>query len=237
MKIQVFKTDALAARAAASVFSAEILMHNNPVIGLNAGGSANKIYAELVDMYDQGLLDFSAVKTFDVDELQNTTVIKDSIDSNFVSKVNLKPENTYRFNGFADDLDTECAQYEANIKKEGGIGVMMACFGDDGHVCYSEPAEQHINDTFVYTLEGPRLASTKAMFDKMGQPAPEHALSMGMGTMLRSRELVVVAFGAGKADVVKRITNGIIDPQCPASFFQMHPNATLFVDEAAAANL
>lgn len=242
MKIIVYENEQQLADAAAAVFAAEVVMRKHPVLGLNAGGSTIAIYQKLIDMNKAGSLDFSEVKTFDIDEMVNLSSDDPHSFAGFVGQyffnhVNLKKENMIEFDNFASDLEAECVRFEQEIANAGGIDVILVGIGPNGHVAINEPAPSQKVDTYLHTLSGSRLEATKKDFAENPDIMPTQGLTMGMGTILRCKKLVIVATGKNKAEAVKHMVNGEIDTMWPVSLLQLHSNAVLLLDKEAASLL
>jgi glucosamine-6-phosphate deaminase len=159
------------------------------------------------------------------------------MEEHLFSHVNVRRERTHVLNGTAPDPDEECRRYERAIAEAGGIDLQILGIGTNGHIGFNEPAPTLVARTHRVTLKAETRRSNAAFFG--GDPAsvPAEALSMGMATILHSREIVLLATGARKAACVERVVNGPLTTELPASFLQLHYDVDIMLDEPAAAQL
>ena len=139
-------------------------------------------------------------------------------------------------NGLTDDPDRECAEYEKAIDAAGGIDMQLLGIGHDGHIGFNEPCGEFPNNTHLVTLIPMTLEANARFFNSVDE-VPKQALSMGIGTIMRARKIVMVVNGADKAETVRKMVYGPVTPELPASILQFHPNVTVFLDEPAASKL
>jgi glucosamine-6-phosphate deaminase len=226
-------------RRAAEVVSAVI--RPGAVLGLATGNTFLGCYRELVRMHREMGLDFSRVKTFNLDEYVGLSPahpqsFRHFMDENFFNHVNIGAGNIHFLDGMADDLQHACQKFEEAIRAAGGIDLQLLGIGTNGHIAFNEPGSPFDSRTRVVELsEGTRRYNARffGSFDEV----PTHALSMGIGTIMEAKKIVLLASGEGKAAAVAGAVEGPVTEQVPASVLQRHPDCTFIIDEAAASRL
>jgi glucosamine-6-phosphate deaminase len=211
------------------------------VLGLPTGSTPVRIYEALVGKHKAGLVSFKGVTTFNMDEYvglaqDHPQSYHKFMDDHFFSHVDIAKEHIHILNGCADDLDAECAAYEEAIKKAGGIELFLGGVGEDGHIAFNEPGSSLASRTRAIALTQETREVNARFFSRVDE-VPAEALSVGVGTVMDAREVVIVAAGKRKARAVAACVEGPVTQMCTASCLQMHPNATLVCDEAAVAEL
>ncbi len=249
MEVQVAPSFAEMSRCGAAVIGAAIAERPDLVLALPTGATPIAMYRELVAAYAQGQADFSRTQTFNLDEYcglgpDHPASYHTYMRENLWDDVNLPPEQAHIPNGAAADPERECERYEQAVAAAGYPDLAVLGIGHNGHVGFNEPGAAlrstvHVADLSAETRSlafhawrdlSPCLFPQLAAF-------PTHAITMGMGTILKSRRILLLASGAGKAQAVCRAVNGDVTTRLPASFLQLHPRVTLLVDTAAAALL
>jgi glucosamine-6-phosphate deaminase len=212
------------------------------VLGLPTGRTPLLLYGELVRLHAAGQADFSRATTFNLDEFLGIPADHPGSYRAFMRRylfdhVNADPGRTHFLDGAATDPLQECERYERAIDDAGGIDLQIVGIGTNGHIGFNEPAPELEARTHRVTLKPETRRSNAALFG--GDPAqvPAEALSMGMGTILQARKAVLLATGEAKARCVERVVNGPIRTSLPATFLQLHRQAEIFLDEAAAKEL
>lgn len=212
------------------------------VLGLPTGRTPLMLYEELVRLHAAGEADFSRATTFNLDEFLGIAADHAGSYRRFMHRylfdhVNADPRRTNFLDGAAADPLAECERYERAIDRAGGIDLQILGIGTNGHIGFNEPAAELEARTHRVTLQPETRQSNALLFD--GDPArvPPEALSMGMGTILQARQAVLLATGETKAACVERVVNGPITTRLPASFLQLHRNADIYLDRAAAGRL
>jgi glucosamine-6-phosphate deaminase len=211
------------------------------VLGLATGATPLKLYGELVRMHRDEGLDFSGVTTFNLDEYVGLEPAHPAsyhafMRDHFFSHVNVDPARIHIPDGRAKDVPAFCKDYEAAIVAAGGIDLQMLGIGTDGHIGFNEPSSSLASRTRIKTLTPrTRLDNVEAF----GRPedVPFHVITMGVGTIMEAREVVLLAFGSKKSRAIAAAVEGPVTSMSPASILQMHPVAKCIVDEAAAARL
>ena len=237
MKIIRAKDYADMSRKAANIISAQVIMKPNCVLGLATGGTPVGAYAQLVDWYNKGDIDFSEVTTVNLDEYRGLP--KEHPESywsfmhkNLFDKVNIDPAKINLPDGTNPDAEDACAKYNQIIHAVGGIDLQLLGIGHDGHIGFNEPCDHFPTGTHVVDLAERTIEANQRFFASRDE-VPRKAVTMGIGTIMAARKVVLVASGAEKAPIVKEAFFGPVTPQVPASILQMHPDVTLVADEAA----
>ena len=241
-RISVFPDPSAAGRALATRVAGAILANPRIVLGLPTGRTPLYMYAELRRLHAGGEVDFARVTTFNLDEFFGIPAAHPGSYWSFMQEhlfrhVNADPSRTHFLDGMAPDPLAECERYEAAIAAAGGIDLQILGIGTNGHIGFNEPANVLHVRTHRVTLRPETRQSNAALFGREPERVPAEALSMGMGTILHARALVLLATGASKAACVQRVVNGEITTQLPASCLQLHDEVELVLDEAAAAGL
>ena len=241
MKIYVTEDYQSMSRKAANILSAQVILNPTCVLGLATGSSPVGMYKQLIEWYKRGDVDFSEVRTVNLDEYVGLAPDHDQsyryfMQSNFFDHINIKPENTNLPNGQAADLAAECKRYNQVIHSQGGIDMQLLGMGHNGHIGFNEPSDTFDLETHVVDLTE-RTIEANARFFATPNEVPRQALTMGIKTIMQARRILVVVSGEDKADIVKEAFSGPITPQVPASILQLHPYVTLVGDKAALSKL
>lgn len=204
------------------------------VLGLATGRTMLGIYEVLRDAYRKGRVNFSSVITVNLDEYlglspDDPLSFHRYMDDHLFNHVNIKKENRHIPDPLPKDVEKECADYENAIKKRGGIDLQLLGIGKDGHIGFNEPSSSLQARTRVKTLTDETLIYNFGSVD-----GPRFAITMGIGTIMEAREIVLVALGKEKADAVSRAVEGPVTASCPASALQLHPVAKVIIDADAA---
>ena len=242
MIVRVFETSEESARAVAERIARAVRGEPDLVLGLPTGKSPVPTYAELRRMYAAGEVDFSRVRTFNLDEFAGVSAehpgsFRRFMDEHLFDHVNLEPSRIQFLNGAAHDLDAECDRYEAEIESAGGIDLQLLGIGSNGHVGFNEPADELSARTHRVVLHEVTRRDNAPLFGGDVGQVPREALSMGMATILKAAAIVLIATGGRKAACVQRMVRGPLTTRLPASFLQTHCHVELFLDRAAAALL
>ena len=237
MKIIKTKDYADMSRKAANIIAAQVIMKPDCVLGLATGSTPIGTYKELIKAYENGDLDFSLVKTANLDEYRGLEKSNDQsydyfMKENLFNHININFENLNIPNGEKPDAEEECARYEAVVKALGGQDLQLLGMGHNGHIGFNEPADEFPKETHCVDLQESTIQANKRFFEKV-EDVPTQAYTMGIGTIMQAKKILVVASGADKAEIVKKAFFGPITPQVPASILQLHPDVTVVVDEAA----
>ncbi|MCD7916910.1 MAG: glucosamine-6-phosphate deaminase [Clostridiales bacterium] len=228
-------------RQAANILSAQVILKPDCVLGLATGASPIGTYRQLIDWYRKGDIDFSQVRTVNLDEYVGLDEGSDQsyihfMHHNFFDHINIDPANTNIPCGTNLDEEAECARYDAVIRGMGGIDLQLLGLGPNGHIGFNEPDDYFPKSTHRVALADATIQANKRFFARE-EDVPRFAYTMGVGDIMQARRVVMVVSGAGKADIVKRAFFGPITPQVPASILQLHRDFVLVADEAALSKL
>ena len=237
MKIYSTKDYDAMSRKAADILASHVILKPDCVLGLATGSTPIGMYKQLIEWYNQGVLDFSQVHTVNLDEYRGLAPTHDQsyryfMQHNLFDHVNVKPENTNVPNGLAADPEAECARSAQVIDSLGGTDVQVLGMGHNGHIGFNEPADHFPLGTHVVDLTDTTI-DANARFFATRDDVPKQALTMGVKNIMQSRHILVVVSGADKAPIVKKAFFGPVTPQVPASILQLHPNVSIVADEAA----
>ncbi len=241
MEIFIHDTYEAMSKAAAKVVANVINTKPNAVLGMATGSTPLGLYKELVRMHREECLDFSQVTTFNLDEYVGLPVThKQSyhyfMHENFFKHVNIPRQNIYIPSGTTDNYKAFCAWYEKRIVEVGGIDIQILGIGSDGHIAFNEPTSSLSSRTRLKTLAKQTIDDNARFFDKP-EDVPIYAITMGVGTILEARKLLLVANGKNKADAIAAMVEGPVTSMITASALQLHPESLVFVDADAAAKL
>ena len=241
-QIVICKDKEAVGKAAAEHYIA--LMNTKPgcVLGLATGSTPIPLYKELVALNKTGKIDFSKVHTVNLDEYKGLEPTHDQsfryfMNSNLFNHVNIDKANTFVPNGLAEDVEASCKAYEEKIEELGGVDIQLLGIGQDGHIGFNEPDTVFAKATHETGLTEMTREANKRFFDGDINKVPKAAITMGVGTVMSARKVILIATGKIKAEIVKKSFFGPIDPQVPASALQMHRNVVVFLDEEAASAL
>lgn len=237
MEIIIQPTPEAATQIAARLMVRLIQEKPNAVLGLATGGTMELLYRELVAKK----LDWSKLTTFNLDEYIGISPMHPQSYHSFMweklfSHVNVSIKNVHIPDGLAKDVPAACKHYEEKISTAGGIDLQLLGIGTDGHIGFNEPTSSLASRTRIKTLT-PQTRKDNARFFDSPEEVPFHVITMGIGTILESRHCVLLAFGKNKARAIAEAVEGPITSMNPASALQLHPKVTMFLDEAAAAEL
>ena len=216
------------------------VIKNNPsaILGLATGGSPIGMYKELIRMNKDGEIDFSTVTTVNLDEYvglsgDHPQSYRYFMNDNLFNHINIDKKNTYVPNGLAKDVEEECKNYDSKIAQLGGTDVQLLGIGNNGHIAFNEPDEALVSGTHLTNLTEDTIRANARFFDSIDE-VPKTALTMGLGGIMKSKKIIVIASGESKAEAVKAMVNGKISTNMPASMLQMHRDVVVIVDEEAA---
>ena len=222
---------------AAELIGAQVLLKPRCVLGLATGSSPIGTYERLVEAHRAGRLDFSQVRTVNLDEYcglrgDDPNSYRYFMDHHLFSRVNLQRENTHLPNGAAPDLEEECRRYEALIQSLGGVDLQLLGIGRNGHIGFNEPSDSFPPVVHTVQLTESTIQANKRFFESRDE-VPRHALSMGIKNIMNARRILMVVSGEEKADIVCKAFTGPVTKEVPASVLQLHPDVTLVGDKAA----
>lgn len=212
------------------------------VLGCPTGSSPLGMYRNLIELYKEGKVSFRNVVTFNMDEYvglpeDHPESYHSFMWNNFFKHIDILPENVNILNGNAEDLVKECADYEARIVEAGGIDLFMGGVGEDGHIAFNEPFSSLNSRTRVKTLTQDTIQVNSRFFGGDVNLVPKTALTVGVGTVLAAKKVLILATGPKKARAVRHGVEGSYNHQWTISALQVHPNGILICDEPAAGEL
>jgi glucosamine-6-phosphate deaminase len=208
------------------------------VLGLPTGSSPEGMYAALVKAYKEGRVSFKNVVTFNMDEYVGLPESHPESYHSFMARnlfdhIDCPKENIHILNGNAEDLDAECASYEQKIKDAGGVDLFLGGIGPDGHIAFNEPFSSLTSRTRVKSLTTDTIIANSRFFDNDVNKVPRHALTVGVGTVMDAREVMILVNGHHKARALQAAVEGPVTQAWTISALQQHPHAIIVCDEAA----
>jgi len=241
MEIIISPDPATASREAARYLAALIRRKPAAVLGLATGNTPIPLYRELIRLHLEEGLNFSGCTSFNLDEYvglgaDHPASYRRFMQENLFSSINLPSNRIHIPDGMTLDIPAHCAAYEKSIAEAGGIDAQVLGIGSDGHVGFNEPTSSLASRTRIKTLTQ-RTRSDNAHFFGSENDVPHHVITMGIGTIMDARAVLLLAFGKTKADAVAGAVEGPISASNPASILQMHPTAKLYLDEQSASKL
>ena len=213
----------------------------HPVIGLPTGNTPKIIYKKMIEAYDKGEVDFSEMIIFSHDEYvgipsDHPKSTKTYFKEILLNRLNIPEKNLFFINGTPDDLKVECRRVEEAIRDVGGIDFQLLGIGRDGHIGFNEPGSSLSSRTRVKPLTFSTIKYLSQFFGSE-KDTPRFCITMGIGTLMDSKEIAIVAFGDEKKEAIKKCVEGPITSAFPASIIQMHPKAKVYLDNKAASLL
>ena len=237
MRIIVTKDYEDMSKKAAAIIAAQVAEKPDCVLGLATGSTPIGTYKNLVEWYENGSLDFSQVRTVNLDEYRGLPRDNDQsyyyfMHDNLFNHVNIDEANTNVPDGTNPDADAECARYEALIASYGGQDLQLLGLGHNGHIGFNEPADAFDKTTHCVDLTESTIEANKRFFAS-ADDVPRQAYTMGIGTIMQAKKILIIVSGEDKADILKEVLYGPITPEVPASILQLHNDVTIVADEAA----
>ena len=237
MRLIVCDNQQQIARLGADMIAEVMTNKKDAVLGLATGSSPVPMYQELIRRYEAGELDFSAVRSVNLDEYyplapDNDQSYRSFMNHQLFDHVNIDKNNTNVPDGLAKDPAAACAAYEGIIRDLGGIDIQVLGIGGNGHIGFNEPAEAldpltHLTDLTEDTIRA------NARFFASEADVPRHAVTMGIGSILSARRIMLIATGEAKAKAIATVLSGKLTTSCPASLLNLHSDVTILCDRAA----
>ena len=227
---------------AAKINAAQPTAEKPFVLGLPTGSSPLGMYKNLIELNKQGVVSFQNVITFNMDEYvglpkEHPESYHSFMWNNFFSHIDIKPENVNILNGNAEDVEAECASYEARMKAVGGVDLFLGGIGPDGHIAFNEPGSSLSSRTRMKTLTTDTIIANSRFFDNNVDLVPKTALTVGVGTICSAKSVLLIVNGHNKARALKHGVEGGISQMWTISALQMHPKALIVADDDACAEL
>ncbi len=241
MEVIITRTPEEMSALAGDLVEQQLLRRPNSVLGLATGSTPVSTYKELIRMHKEQGLDFSQVITFNLDEYLGLPPSHDQsyryfMDQNLFKHINIPPGNIHVPYGHADSVLDFCEWYENEIKRAGGIDLQILGIGGDGHIAFNEPGSSLGSRTRLKTLTQQTIEDNARFFKSMDE-VPRFAITMGVGTILEARKILMLANGSKKAAIIAEAIEGPVTSQVTASALQLHRDVVVLVDEAAGSKL
>ncbi len=237
MNIYTFRDEEQFVQTGANLISS--LIHTNPraKLGLATGSTPVGLYAKLIEMNRQGLVSFAQTTTYNLDEYvglpeNHPESYRTFMNEKFFNHVDIQIERTHVPNGNAADPEAECLSYDKMLEEFGPVDLQLLGLGHNGHIGFNEPGEALSGGTHVVELQE-KTRSANARFFPSLDDVPTHAITMGVATILKARQILLLVRGEDKAEIVHRALKGPITTECPASLLQCHPNVVVLLDQGA----
>ena len=237
MEVIVYNTAEEIGEAIGKIFVDTVNARHDSVLGLATGASPIPTYDYIAKAYQEGRVSLKDVTTFNLDEYcdlprEDKNSFYSFMVENLFSRTDIDMNKVNFLNGNAEDIDAECARYDSAIEAAGGIDLQILGIGTDGHIGFNEPDDHFSEKSFRIKLEQSTIDSNQKYFGDV--PMPRYAVTMGTEVILKAKRIVLVATGDSKAEAVKKMIQGLVDPRCPASALQEHGDTVIFLDKAAA---
>ncbi len=232
--IKVNNYEEMSAKAA-EIIAAQITLKPNCVLGLATGSTPVGIYKNLIEKNKNGVIDFSEVTSVNLDEYIGVTPENDQsyryfMNNNLFNHVNINKEKTFVPNGMAQDTAKEGADYDARIKALGGIDIQLLGIGLDGHIGFNEPDSCFTKETHEVKLDESTIVANSRFFASIDD-VPKSAITMGMGSIMSAKKVLLVANGENKREIIEKAFFGPITPEVPASILQLHNDLVVIYSE------
>lgn len=225
-------------KRAANIVAAQVVIKPKCILGLATGGTPIGMYKEMIRLYKENEVDFSEVKTFNLDEYY--PIRKDNeqsyawyMNENLFKYINIPAKNNYIPNGENPNVDVECNAYDELISSSGGIDLQVLGIGNNGHIGFNEPDVCFESGTHLVELDQETIEAN-ARFFLTEEEVPRQAISMGIRTIMHSKKILLLASGKSKARIIRDTLFGDISPNVPASILQLHNDVTIILDHEAA---
>ena len=224
-------------RKAANIISAQIILKPESVLGLATGSSPIGTYKQLIEWYNKGDLDFSQIRSINLDEYKGLPADNDQsyayfMRQNLFDHVNIKSVNTFIPNGMEADVEKECSRYNAIIRSMGGIDLQLLGIGNNGHIGFNEPSDSFAKETHCVDLTENTIQANARFFSFI-EEVPTQAYTTGIKNIMQARRILIIVSGEEKAEIVWKAFCGRVTKEVPASILQLHPDVTLVGDRAA----
>ncbi len=239
MIIHIFDNAEQIGKAVANMICDQVNEKPNSVLGFATGASPVPTYNHLIKAYKKDKVSFKDITTFNLDEYcdlpqSDKNSYYTFMHENLFNHIDVKEENVNFLNGNAEDSEAECLRYD-DLITEKKIDIQLLGVGRNGHIGFNEPSNKFTKGAFKVRLTQSTIDANSVYFDE--NPMPHYALTMGTVSIMKSKQIILIATGRGKSDAIWGLVHGDISPSCPASVLQLHPDVHIFLDKAAAARL
>jgi len=240
MNVIVLRNEAEIGQAAGDLFCALVQNKANAVLGLATGSTPLPTYRRMISRYKAGDISYRDVITFNLDEYCDLPADHKNSYRTFMRRelfgqIDIPHKNTHFLDGNTKDERGESERFKRLIENAGGIDLQLLGIGRNGHIGFNEPSDAFTQDSHRTVLTESTIAANSVYFDD--SPMPRYAMTMGVGSILRAKQIVLIATGEAKAEAVKAMLEDNVTPRCPASALQNHPDTTVYLDPSAAALL
>lgn len=224
-------------RKAANILSAQVIMKPDAVLGLATGSTPERTYAQLIEWYNKGDIDFSQVTTVNLDEYKG--LLPDDEQSyhyfmhkHFFDHINIDPARIHLPDGTEENSEKACSDYNRIIRSVGGVDMQLLGIGGNGHIGFNEPNQAFEKETHCVALKEETIRANSRFFDSIDK-VPRFAYTMGIKSIMQAKTILLIASGEAKADAIYNTVCGPVTPAVPASILQLHNNVIIVADEAA----
>lgn len=240
MRIIVCDNYDLLSKKAAQIVGSQMILNPKSILGLATGSTPIGMYKNLIKMYEEGLIDFSKTTTFNLDEyyqlpINNNQSYHYFMDENLFNHININRENIHIPNGMADDIDAECVLYDKMID-DNGIDIQILGIGNNAHIGFNEPTINFNKGTHIVTLDESTREANARFFNSLDE-VPTKAITMGTGSIFKSKKILLLASGINKAEAIYNTVHGKVTPEVPSSILQFHKDVIIILDKEAASLL
>ena len=241
MQVFVYKNEAEVGKAAGMIVASEILKKPDCILGLATGSTPIPTYQEMIRMNKEGILDFSKVRSFNLDEYiglppEHVCSYRRFMNEQLFDHINIDKANTHVPCGIGADHEADAKAYDAAVEAAGGIDLQILGIGHDGHIGFNEPGDEFVSGTNIVTLTDMTIDANTRFFEKR-EDVPRQAITLGNRNIMAAKRIILLATGKGKAKAIAQAIKGNITPKMPASLLQVHSNVKFLLDEDAASEL
>lgn len=242
MRVIVLENALEISKQASDIIIKQIEKNHGSVIGFATGASPVETYKRIIEKYENGEVSLKHITTFNLDEYvglsrENVNSYFYFMKENLFGKTDVNFDKVNFLSGQAENIEEECERYYNKIKECGGIDVQLLGIGTNGHIGFNEPGDKFADRPFAVKLTQSTIDSNRKYFEAVGDTMPEYALTMGIGDIMRSRKIILIATGTSKAKAVKALVEGEVTSACPASILKLHSDVTVFLDKESASLL
>lgn len=237
MNIYTFKTDEGFVNTAAGIIAGLVNTKPRAKLGLATGSTPVGLYGKLIEMHKEGLVSFSRVTSYNLDEYvglpeNHKESYRTFMNEKFFNHVDINMEQTHVPNGNAEDLEAECRRYDLMLEENGPVDLQLLGIGHNGHIGFNEPEDSLTPGTHVAPLQDKTREANARFFNSIDE-VPTHAITMGIASIMKARQILLLIRGEDKAEIAREALTGPITTSCPASLLQAHPNVTVLLDAGA----
>ncbi|KKO54286.1 glucosamine-6-phosphate deaminase [Paenibacillus sp. DMB20] len=237
MNIYTFQNESGFVQTAAGIIASLVNTNPRAKLGLATGSTPVGLYAKLIEMNKEGLVSFKGVTTYNLDEYvglpdNHSESYRTFMNEKLFKHIDINLAQTFIPNGNAADLEEECRRYDRMLEENGPVDLQLLGIGHNGHIGFNEPGETLHSGTHVTTLQE-KTRTANARFFSSIEEVPTHAITMGVASIMKARQIMLLIRGEDKAEIARRALTGPITTECPASLLQCHPNVVVLLDQGA----